>query len=265
MIANAYWLLLGLILYPLFAAAVDPHEHWQRAEYIVDSFAEIALKNEYTTQGRHIKKWRPDGIRYHYLHRVADDRLHEELSALHLQHLQTITGLPIQPVHDAHHANLLIVFSREDHLKNDLRQYFDLHDSAQQQQFFRRSVCLGRFATDTHGAIYSAVVLIPVDRARAHGKLVDCIVEELTQVLGLANDSDRVFPSIFNDRSIDGLLSGLDYVLLKILYDARLEPGMTAEHALPIVRQIVSELFAHNVIQRAHLLVQQGGLYPLLH
>lgn len=265
MIAMAHWL-LGLIwAYPVLAGTVDPHEHWQRADYIVESFAEIALKNEYTVQGRYIKKWDADGIRYHYVHRVDDDRLHEELSELHLQHLQTITGLVIQPARDERQANLLIVFSREGSLKNDLRQYFDLRDTAQQQQFFRRSVCLGRFATDTQGTIRSAVVIIPVDRARAHAKLVDCIVEELTQILGLANDSDRVFPSIFNDRSVDGLLSGLDYVLLKILYDSRIEPGMTAERALPIVREIVTELFKHNVISRAHLLVQQGGLYPLLY
>jgi len=265
MIAMAHWLLPLIWAYPVLAGAVDPHEHWQRADYLVESFAEIALKNEYSAQGRYVKKWGPEGIRYHYIHRVDDDRLHEELSELHLKHLQTITGLAIQPTRDQRQANLLIVFSREDSLKNDLRHYFDMKDAVQQQQFFRRSVCLGRFATDAQGTIRSAVVIIPVDRARAHAKLVDCIVEELTQVLGLANDSDQVFPSIFNDRSVDGLLSGLDYVLLKILYDARLQPGMNADNALPIVREIVAELFERQVISRAHLLVQQGGLYPLLY
>lgn len=69
-----------------------------------------------------------------------------------------------------------------------------------------------------------------------------CIHEEIAQGLGLANDSPQARPSIFNDDEEFGLLTYHDELLLKILYDDRLETGMTAAEAAPIARQIAREL-----------------------
>jgi len=51
-----------------------------------------------------------------------------------------------------------------------------------------------------------------------------------------------VRPSIFNDDGEFALLTDHDEDLLRILYDLRLAPGMTAEQAMPIVRRIAGEL-----------------------
>jgi hypothetical protein len=69
-----------------------------------------------------------------------------------------------------------------------------------------------------------------------------CIHEELAQGLGLANDSPRARPSIFNDDEEFGLLTTHDELLLKMLYDDRLQTGMTAAVAAPIARVIATEL-----------------------
>jgi len=69
-----------------------------------------------------------------------------------------------------------------------------------------------------------------------------CLHEEIVQALGLANDHPEVRPSIFNDDGEFALLTEHDEHLLRILYDPRLEPGMTAVQAMPIVRRIVAEL-----------------------
>ena len=69
-----------------------------------------------------------------------------------------------------------------------------------------------------------------------------CLHEEIVQALGLANDHPDVRPSIFNDDGEFALLTEHDEHLLRILYDSRLEPGMTAETAMPIVRQIAAEI-----------------------
>jgi hypothetical protein len=70
---------------------------------------------------------------------------------------------------------------------------------------------------------------------------LSCIHEEIAQGMGLSNDSPKARPSIFNDDEEFGLLTSHDEVLLSILYDPRLRPGMTAEEALPIVRRIAAE------------------------
>jgi hypothetical protein len=71
---------------------------------------------------------------------------------------------------------------------------------------------------------------------------LSCIHEELAQGLGLANDSPRARPSVFNDDEEFALLTRMDEILLKILYDRRLRPGMTESEARPIVEVIAAEI-----------------------
>jgi hypothetical protein len=69
-----------------------------------------------------------------------------------------------------------------------------------------------------------------------------CIHEELAQSLGLINDSPAARPSIFNDNEEFALLTRQDELMLKILYDSRLRPGMTLAEARPVVEAIAAEL-----------------------
>jgi hypothetical protein len=89
--------------------------------------------------------------------------------------------------------------------------------------------------------VYTAVVA--VIRAENPALLrMACIHEELAQGLGLANDSPAARPSIFNDDDEFALLTRHDELLLQMLYDDRLRPGMSAEEAAPITRIIAREL-----------------------
>ncbi len=69
-----------------------------------------------------------------------------------------------------------------------------------------------------------------------------CYHEEIAQGLGLANDSPTARPSIFNDDEEFALLTRHDELLLRMLYDPRLTPGMSAVEAAPIARAIAEEL-----------------------
>ncbi|MEO0665033.1 MAG: DUF2927 domain-containing protein [Pseudomonadota bacterium] len=69
-----------------------------------------------------------------------------------------------------------------------------------------------------------------------------CLHEEVAQGLGLPNDSPRARPSIFNDDEEFALLTRHDELLLAMLYDDRLTPGIAAPEAAPIVRRIAAEL-----------------------
>ncbi len=105
----------------------------------------------------------------------------------------------------------------------------------------RGTLCLAIAFAEGDAASYArAVVLIRGE----HPDLLRtaCIHEELAQAMGLANDSPQARPSIFNDDEEFGLLTTHDELLLKILYDDRLSPGMSAAEAAPIAREIASEL-----------------------
>jgi len=71
---------------------------------------------------------------------------------------------------------------------------------------------------------------------------LSCLHEELTQGLGLPNDSPRARPSIFNDDEEFALLTDHDELLLRMLYSPELRPGMSPEEARPIVESLARRL-----------------------
>ena len=71
---------------------------------------------------------------------------------------------------------------------------------------------------------------------------LSCLHEEIAQGLGLANDSPRARPSIFNDDEEYALLTRQDELMLRILYNPALRPGMTEAEARPIVTELATRL-----------------------
>ncbi len=67
-----------------------------------------------------------------------------------------------------------------------------------------------------------------------------CVQEEVAQGLGLANDSPRARPSIFNDDDEFAYLTTHDEELLRLLYNPALRPGMTLDEARPILRGLIA-------------------------
>ncbi len=69
-----------------------------------------------------------------------------------------------------------------------------------------------------------------------------CIVEEITQALGLANDSSLFRHSIFSDDSHQQSLAPWDKLMILTLYDPRLRPGMPKPRAMALARFIMFQL-----------------------
>lgn len=84
--------------------------------------------------------------------------------------------------------------------------------------------------------IIRAVAVIPSEHPDV--LRLACIHEELAQSLGLPNDSKAARPSIFNDDQEFALLTRQDELMLQILYDPALSPGMTRAKAKPIVETL---------------------------
>ena len=102
------------------------------------------------------------------------------------------------------------------------------------------------FAEDSGGYAYGEA--IAVIRSE-HPNLVmkSCIHEEVAQGLGLANDSPHARPSIFNDDDEFALLTTHDELLLKILYNPALQPGMGVLEARPIIRRLAAALTGERI------------------
>ena len=106
----------------------------------------------------------------------------------------------------------------------------------------RNTFCVA-YAFSNQGAVGtydSAIILIKSE----HTDLMrlSCIHEEMAQAMGLANDSPKARPSIFNDDEEFALLTHHDELLLKMLYDPRLKLGMTPQSARAILPTIAEEV-----------------------
>lgn len=89
------------------------------------------------------------------------------------------------------------------------------------------------------GALFRALIIVNNDLPPA--EMDACLLEEMTQAMGLPNDSDIISPSIFNQNSTAQALSGSDLLLLKTLYDIRLPAGTSKVDAMRIGKDILIE------------------------
>ena len=108
-------------------------------------------------------------------------------------------------------------------------------------QMDRGTYCQVLTQSDAASSTYErAVAVIPAE----HPDLMRlaCMHEELAQSLGLPNDSNAARPSIFNDDQEFALLTHQDELMLQILYDPALTPGMTGAEARPIVETLAKRL-----------------------
>lgn len=84
--------------------------------------------------------------------------------------------------------------------------------------------------------------MIVINRANTFTDVDHCLLEEMTQSLGLPNDNQLVSPSIFNDTEKHLELTHVDRILLRTLYDERLPAGTPQKAAMELVKGIVADL-----------------------
>ena len=254
-VRHGHWLLPGLMLW-LFSLPLSATERWQRDDYLVQSFMEIAMKREYGhEQQEHFSRW-PGPVRLKLVNEFGDKPLQAEVVKVQTRHLSRITGHPIEIVSD--NPNLTLIMTRHKQMASWAARTMRQDESV--RIALKEGICLANFATNARYEITRATIIIPVDYSRAKGRFLACVVEELSQVMGLPNDSDKVFPSIFNDSSIDSFLTGLDYVLLKLAYHPALQPGMTADEVRAALPTALKALRANGDIAQATQRVQVDSL-----
>jgi len=223
-----------ILLAPLLAGAGG-----ERVDRLVTDFDLIIFNTEFgTPMDAKIHKWITP-IRIFLDARAGPLDLERKELEEHVALLRRLTGLKIEFVPKAADGNLMFVFDTQDRLLGSVNKY--LAQPIGSWKDMHGSLCFGIFGVQDALQINFAVIGIPIDAVMSLGKLKDCVIEETTQVLGLPNDSDKVFPSVFNDHSPQVTLTDDDELLVRLLYSPRIEVGMSRAEALKIVRQILEE------------------------
>ncbi len=224
---------------------------------LVDNFIRIALFDEYTNVGGRIvarttpsnlDKWQEPilmSVEFGDSVLLAQRQKDNADIAQYANRLSRITGLPIRQVQSGANFNVFVVNEDERKaLAPRIREILPgINEAALNTvtDMPRSTFCLV-FALDpgNDGSFSQALAIIRGE----HPDLMrlSCIHEELAQGLGLSNDSGAARPSIFNDDEEFALLTDQDELLLRMLYDPRMIPGMGADAARVQAEIIAAEL-----------------------
>jgi len=253
---------LTSLLSLIFSSSVlgySNQQTWFDTRFVENAFINVAMRNEYSAGKKPLVKWTKP-IKIWVEHKVPDRELHDELTNAHIRHLQAITGHSIRRVSSRDQANIIWIFTQQSQWRKDIER--ELGKAALDNVY--GAICKAGYRLNPDSSMSGAAVIIPVDQAREHGKLLACIVEEITQVLGLPNDSESAYPSIFNDQTPEDLLSPLDVVLLKLLYEPELKAGMSEQEAKPIIADILRRYKKNGTLERAVSVAKSGELFQLI-
>lgn len=156
----------------------------------------------------------------------------------HLTDLRRLTGLDIARVDsDDSTQNARLLFLGP----SQFRTYVEARlPPAKSPNLVSSLACFGLFSFNARSEITSISAVIPTALSRS--QIQACVVEELTQVLGLPNDSFEIRPSIFNDNEEFQALTWQDEIMIRLLYDRRVRPGMSRVQFEAVGRKVLEEM-----------------------
>lgn len=227
------------------------------ARQLAENFIRIALFEEFSNVGgrmvrtetaSRLHRWDgPIRMKVHYGEIMpAEDRIRDgrEIRSFAAR-LARLTGLDISLSDRSPNFHVFIVGEDERRrigpALREISPEIDTTAVTTVENMRRSTLCLVFSIDGEEDGIYETAVA--VIRAEHPDLLrLSCIHEELAQGLGLPNDSPLARPSVFNDDEEFGLLTRHDGYLLQMLYDPRLQPGMTISQARPIVNELAREI-----------------------
>ncbi|MEQ8356467.1 MAG: DUF2927 domain-containing protein [Kiloniellaceae bacterium] len=236
---------------PAPAPVESPEERALLADFqrVVYGAARPVLGNSGEARPRrdHLAKWETP-IRAALI--GAQSGLYEPATRRHLEELGRLTGLDIAEASPAA-ANLLIFFAEDPFEAARRHRALFAHRIMDPRSFDallarmeESATCFGLLwgGWPSGRGIDFSVVFIRTGRG---GRTVQgCLVQETTQVLGLMHDLEPEADSVFSDSGRQVDLTGRDRILLRLLYDARLKPGMGWAEAEPLARTALREIQA---------------------
>ncbi len=164
---------------------------------------------------------------------------HLDFLRRHAATLSGLTGVSIEPVEEREAANVNVVFVPR-------AQMSKIKIGGVPEDLIRKLAgpggCYFVSWQKPPGTIIGAVIVANTDRDIA--EINHCLLEELTQSLGMPNDTDILRPSIFSDHDKLTDLSRSDVIVVRTLYDPRLKAGTPKAEALGTIPAVIREIDA---------------------
>lgn len=198
----------------------------EQANQILDYLSEVAFDTEFGDSTQKITKW------------VTDIRIF--VSGEYPLHLDTELDKIINEINDLSESIQLSRTTSKD--KANYQIYFGTGEQYSQIEPNAKAYVDNNFGLlwvywNANNEIYQGSMYVDIERTGDQDAQKHLLREELTQSLGLLNDSYKYSESIFyQDWTQTTEYSELDKQLIKVLYSKEIKPGMTQQQVNQVVR-----------------------------
>ena len=255
------WVVAGVGAMPVAADTKATPGSRPTVDQLVTIFDRVVFGSEFAgvKASTRIKKWRQplrvvvrefgekvtllaDGAQERELRERRVKRLHFDFVQKHLNTLAELTGLKTEDAAaTGKPANFVINFVPRLQMSNPKLAKID---RGLQKRLAAQGGCYFLVWTDEKSGNSLQKAVIVVNASRLMNRKDHCVLEEMTQSLGLPNDIEHPWPSIFANRGFGRELSRADRIIVRTLYDRRLPAGTPRAEALVLAREIIGELDA---------------------
>ncbi len=207
-----------IILLILLILNVEQAPAQKYSEEAKSYFQEIALGSEYgNSQDKTIKKWVKDI--YLFVPQNIPTHLNTELNKIINELNSLIQPIKIYKTNQIERSNLkLYIGTANEYIKAEPRA----------RKLAANNLGLFYVYPNERGEIESGSVFLDTERLKAQDTQKHLLREELTQALGLMNDSEKYPNSIFYQKwSRTNEFSDLDKEVIKILYSPKIKSGLS--------------------------------------
>jgi len=207
---------------------------------ILDGFFKISFGAEFRVGGDVVDRVRKyDGpVRVFVDNQAALDR-RAQLTNVINEVGRRIKHLDIALTGQRSDANMVVSLVRERDLGRAIQALYG-RDEAPRIQRSLEPQCLSGYSKDDSYRIRHAEVILVVDAGEF--TFYDCAYEEILQALGPINDDASIPWTMFNDAVHMGFFDIYDQLLLNVLYDPRIRPGMSRQEARAVLPAILPEV-----------------------
>ncbi len=155
------------------------------------------------------------------------------------EYARKVPGLHLSLAYDPADADIDVRLIDEKDFRSALRDAFGARIT---KTFIARTdpQCMTSVKSDSDGVIVHSVSFIIVDQGK--DVFLDCAYHELLHAFGLSNHDQRNPWTTLNQNRMVGYLTVYDRALLTLLYDPRIEPGMTRRRVRRALPRLIHSL-----------------------
>ena len=224
-----------IVLAALFSLGGSPARAFSDAE-LIHGFNRTVFGSEFPSWRASVVKKFTVPVRFH-----VDDRTGGGRRAAAIRFIRTlprlIRGLEVALTRDPSQANFRVfIVTRAQYRAVVASEVYGRPTSS-----FAPGKCMVRLVSGRNGISRSDAVIVA---DQGEFLFQRCLVEEILQGLGPANDDDSLTASVFNDRSPHASFTSFDRHILNMLYHPRVRAGARRAELDPILSRLAAEVRA---------------------